>query len=104
MVIRTFRELSFQVPRYSMGVVDEGSLAISINPLRLAFPGLHSEPANWSGSTKKSQSAFISPQHTWGGAAALHIHISFQRFMKRAFLAALFREAILHNPEWAQSC
>lgn len=73
MVIRTFRELSFQVPRYSMGVVDEGSLAISINPLKLAFPGLHSEPANWSGSTKKSQSAFISPQHTWGPYTSIYL-------------------------------
>lgn len=95
MVIRTFRELSFQVPRYSMGVFDEGSLAISINPLRLAFPGLHSEPVSWSGSTKKSQSAFISPQHTWWPYTSTSLS---QRFMKRAFLAALFRQAILHNP------
>lgn len=44
MVIRTFREFYFQVPSYSMGVLDdEGSIAIYINPLRLAFLGMHSE-------------------------------------------------------------
>lgn len=62
------------VPRYSVGVFDDkSSLAVYINPLRLACPGMHSELISWSGSMTKSQFIFMSPQHN---LVALQIHTS----------------------------
>lgn len=81
MVIRTFRELSFQVPRYSVGVFDEGSLAISINPLRLAFPGLPSEPVSWSGSSKVSVCLYLTTTYL----VASHIHLSLPEVHEKGF-------------------
>lgn len=61
-------------PRYTMGVFDgEGSLAIYINPLRLACPGMHSELISWTGSMRKSQSASLSPQRTWWPYKSIHL-------------------------------
>lgn len=99
MVTRACREFYFHGAQILSVFDDKSSLAIDINHLRLACPGIHSELISGSGSMTKSQSTFMLPQHTWWPYKSIH-HT--QMIMKRAFLATQFR--LHHNPLALSGC